>query len=282
MNAKAIFRSLRSLRALVPTLLLSCLFALLLTAQQGFQSEAFQGEELERFLKEAKVTDIEDVGKGVTLPMKATLQLNGTTHQAVFKTIDVRKPMEKFADGTVEFDFQDTWKTEVAAYELDRLLGLGMIPVTIERVHEGRHGSLQFWMTVKMAEADRVKKKLNAPNTNRWNEQMHKMRVFDNLIYNTDRHLNNILITEDFQIRLIDHSRSFRVFDRLQTPKTLTRFSKMLLEKMEQLTEPQLQQRMGDYLSPGQIRALLKRRDLILTLSRDLVKQKGEAAVLYP
>jgi predicted nucleotidyltransferase len=137
-------------------------------------------------------------------------------------------------------------------------------------------------MTVKMAEADRVKKKLSAPNTNRWNEQMHKMRVFDNLIYNTDRHLNNILITEDFQIRLIDHSRSFRIFDKLQTPKTLTRFSKLLLEKMETLTEPLLQEHMGAYLSPAQIRAILKRRDLILMLARDLVKQKGEATVLYP
>ena len=40
-------------------------------------------------------------------------------------------------------------------------------------------------------------------------------------LYNTDRHLNNILITKDFQIRLIDHSRSFRPFDTLKEPKDL-------------------------------------------------------------
>ena len=44
----------------------------------------------------------------------------------------------------------------------------------------------------------------------------------DDFIYNTDRHLDNLLITEDWKIRLIDHSRTFRPFNELKNPKTLT------------------------------------------------------------
>jgi hypothetical protein len=108
------------------------------------------------------------------------------------------------------------------------------------------------------------------------------VRLFRNLIYNTDRHLNNILITKDFEIPLIDHSRSFRPFDTLKTPKDLTRFSKSLLSGIQKLEEKDLTARVGNLLTPDQIRTLIKRRDAILALAKRTVEQKGEAAVRYP
>ena len=110
---------------------------------------------------------------------------------------------------------------------------------------------------------------------------MAKIRLFDNLIYNTDRHLDNLLITEDWKIRLIDHSRTFRPFNELKNPKTLTTFSRSVLAKMETLNEAMLKEHLGKYLSPYQIQGLLKRRDAILALSKKLVTEKGAGAVLY-
>ena len=251
------------------------------SAQTSAQtSQVIQGAEIEDFLTRAKIVAMKDIGEGVTLPKKATLELDGVRHFAVFKTIDETAKVKQLDRG-IELEFQDSWKTEVAAYEMDKLLGLGMIPATVERVYDGKHGSMQFWVESKMSEAERVKRKLQPPLAFEWDEQIARLRLFDNLIYNTDRHMNNLLITEDWKIRLIDHSRTFRPFDQVKDPKVLTRFSRSLLEKMEQLNEPTLTEHLGKYLTPYQIQGLLKRRDAIMAISKKMVAEKGAGAVLY-
>jgi len=242
--------------------------------------QIFQGQAIEEFLSQAKVTALKDIGKGVTLPQKATLELNGLTEYGVFKTIDESAKVKQLDRG-VELEFQDSWKTEVAAYELDKLLGLGMVPATVERSVNGKRGSLQFWVISKMSEEERMKKKLQPPTKFDWEEQIARIRMWDNLIYNTDRNMGNLLITEDWKIRLIDHSRTFRPFEQLKDPKQLNRFSRALLEKMEQLNEPILKERLGNYLTPYQIQGLLKRRDAMVALSKKLVAEQGAGAVLY-
>jgi len=258
--------------------LVSFLFAISSAAAQS--PAIFQGNNLEQFLTRAKITGLKDIGDGVTLPKKASLELDGTKESGVFKSIDDYAKTKQLDRG-IELEFQDSWKTEVAAYELDKLLGLGMVPATVERTYNGQKGSLQFWMTSTMSEAQRVQKKLQPPNKYAWEQQIAKVRMFDNLIYNTDRHLNNLLITEDWKIRLIDHSRTFRPFNDLKEPKQLTRFSRSLLEKMETLNEPLLTEHLGKYLTPYQIQGLLKRRDAMIALSKKLVAEQGAGAVLY-
>lgn len=245
-------------------------------------AEVFQGEAVEQFLLKARVTALRPIPVGVTAPRRATLELDGVTHFAAFKTIDESKTGYTALSRGGEINFQDSWRTEIPAYEVDKIIGLGMVPATVEREVNNQRGSLQFWVTSMMAEAERVKKKVTAPDVEEWNRLMFKVRLFDNLIYNTDRHLNNILVTKDFQIRLIDHSRSFRPFDELRAPKDLTRFSQSLLEGIQRLEEKDLTKRVGQLLTPFQIRALLKRRDLILALAKTMVAQKGEATTLYP
>lgn len=260
----------------------TCLLLLCLSAWDGAAQSAnvFQGSNAEQFLTRAKILGLKDIGEGVTLPKKASLELDGVKQFGVFKTIDDYAKVKQLDRG-IELEFQDSWKTEIAAYELDKLLGLGMVPATVERTYGGQHGSLQYWLETKMSEAERVQKKLQPPSRFDWDEQVARIRLFDNLIFNTDRHLNNLLITEDWKIRLIDHSRTFRPFEQLRDPKQLTRFSRSLLAKIEELNEPLLKEHVGKYLSPYQIQGLLKRRDLILALSRKLIAEKGAGAVLY-
>jgi hypothetical protein len=244
-------------------------------------AQEFQGAAVEDFLTNAKITGMKTLSVGVTLPRKATLERDGTTHFAVFKVIDEKKSGATQLDRGVEIEFQDSWRTEIAAYELDKLLGLGLVPATVQRTYDGKQGSMQYWVESKWSEGDRIKQKLTPPNPIDWNQQVAKVRLWDNLIYNTDRNLGNLLITEDWKVRLIDHSRTFRPFNNLKDPKNLNTFSRELLAKLEQLSEPTLKEHLGKYLSPYQIQGLIKRRDAILELSRKLVAEKGAGAVLY-
>lgn len=262
------------------TIAASLLYCAAIGAAQS-TPQLIQGEEIEKFLAQAKIVRSQSISKGVTLPRKVSLELEGLTQFAAFKIIDEGPVPQKQLDGGLELQFQDSWRTEIAAYRLDKLIGLGMVPATIERTIEGKRGSVQFWVTAKMDEEQRLKKKLSPPNPIQWNQQVAKMRLWDNLIYNTDRNLGNILITEDWQIRLIDHSRTFRPFDQLKDPKAPSTFSRSLLAKLEAITEPTLKDHLGQYLTPYQIQGLLKRRDAILARSKQLIAEKGAGAVLY-
>ena len=59
--------------------------------------------------------------------------------------------------------------------------------------------------------------------------------------------MNNLLITKDWQVRLIDHSRSFRVEQWLDQPEKLTRFSRWLLNALRKLDPKEVKKRMGRY-----------------------------------
>ena len=185
-------------------------------------------------------------------------------------------------NGVIEVDFQDSWKTDVAAYELDKMIGLGMVPTTVERRHRGDRGSMQWWVDNTMSELDRVEDGIAPPDPQAWSEMVYKMRLFDSLIYNVDRQTRNMLVTEDWRIVLIDHSRSFRTTAELRKPDQMTRFSKSLLENIAKLDEEALKERLGNYLTVYQIRAILERRDLILGHAKELVRQRGEERVLFP
>jgi len=257
------------------------LLCAIITWAQGGAGQTYQGTAIEEMLLKGKVSGMKELPEGVTLPKKATLEYNGEKHYGVWKTIDEGPVPSKELDRGVEVQFQDSWRTEIAAYELDKLLDFGMVPATVERVIDGKHGSMQFFVDSVMTEGDRVKKKVNPPNPVYWNQQVARIRLWDNLIYNTDRNLGNLLVTSDWKIRVIDHSRTFRPFEQLQDPKQLTIFSRTMLAKIEALNEPTLKEHLGKYLTPTQIEGLMKRRAAILALSKKLIEEKGAGAVLF-
>jgi hypothetical protein len=168
-------------------------------------------------------------------------------------------------------NFKDTWKFNLAAYKLDQLLGLNMIPVTVERRYKGASGSFTWWVDdILMDEVDRTKKKIEAPDTENWNTQMHCVRVFDQLIFNVDRNLQNLLIDKNWQIWMIDHSRAFRMLTSLRETKNLQRCDQDLLEKLKQLNAETLKKELGNYLTAPEIKGLLARRDRIVKTFEEL------------
>ena len=108
--------------------------------------------------------------------------------------------------------FLENWKWEIAAYRMDRLLDLNMVPPTVERRFRENRGSIQLWVESEMSLRTKNEKNVKIPPIKvlGWNRATYLHRAFDNLIANEDRHANNILITKDWRLYLIDHSRSFR------------------------------------------------------------------------
>ena len=248
-------------------------------------AQVIQGLEVEQFLKKAKFIAKAPLGSGVTDSLKVTLELNGKTQFAVLKTVDQKRPgAQRNAKGEIEIDFQDSWRTEVAAYEFDKLLGLGMVPATIERMspYENMPASLQLWVEASMSEAKRREKAIIPSNPEKWSAQLQAMAIFDALIYNTDRHPDNLLITDTFDIRLIDHSRSFRPNAELRNKEDLTRLSRSLFTKIEQLNKSVMEKKLLDYLTRTQVDGLLKRRQLLLDHVHELARKFGEQSVFYP
>ena len=229
---------------------------------------ALSDAELETILREGKITRKEAIGTGVTNPMRFWIELDGVIVSASFKDVDyVKRGRTRFASGNTELNFTDSFKYERAAYLLDRELGLGMVPVTVIRKVINDVGAVAQWIDNSITEQERLQQGLRSADMADLIHQQADMRIFDALIYNTDRHAGNQLITlEDWQLHLIDHSRAFRTRSELPEgfaarPMTLSRST---LASLEALNESRLKKLLKRELGPTQIKSLLARRDLIL------------------
>ena len=233
-------------------------------------------EQQEQFLKTAKVVQVRDAGKGVTGTQRATLSDGETTHDASIQTVDISMREFKSNRGT-ELNFTDSWRYNIAAYRLNQILELGLIPVSVERRHRGKSGSFTWWIDdVLMDEGARLKDKHEAPNAQTWNEQMWHVRLFDQLIQNVDRNTGNLIIDKAWKVWMIDHSRAFRLWREPTSPKNLTRVERGALERLKRLDMAALDAAVGEYLTSFEKRALLQRRDAIVEHF-----EKGGASMIY-
>ena len=115
-----------------------------------------------------------------------------------------------------------------------------------------------------------------------WNDQIYTVRLFLQLIYDTDyQNVSNLLVTPDWKVYKIDSSRAFRTHKKLRSENDLMRFSRSVLDSLRHLTEDELRDSLGPWLSKAQIDSLWVRRNLILELANRRVSELGEGAVLF-
>lgn len=237
-------------------------------------------EEMERFLKTAKIVSQRDLPVGVTVPSRATLDDGRMKHDAAIQSVDISKTSFQTATST-ELNFRDSWKFNVAGYEIAKMLELNMVPPYVERDVRGKPSSLSWFVNDAMMGADRHRKKLEPPDALKWNHEIYAVRVFHQLIYDTDPNLTNMLITKDWRIWMIDFSRAFRWIKELPNRKNLAKIDRRLLAKLRELDKDRLQRQVGRWLNKEEIAAVIARRDLLVKHFEDEIAKKGEAVVLY-
>ncbi len=239
-------------------------------------------EEKEEFLSNAKVIRSERIGKGVTDPYRLTLREGDITHDGAFQDVWLRENYKTFSDGTTEINFVDSYLYNIAAYKLAILLGLeDMVPVTVERKWSGKIGALSWWLTTQMDEAERLEDNIRPPDVEAFNRQMHKNRVFRELVYDSDLNASNVMIGENWELYMIDFSRAFRLYRKLRNPENLERCSRELMSRLQELDQDTLSENTRDLLTKSEVEGVMARRDLILERFNELIAEKGEEAVLY-
>jgi hypothetical protein len=269
-------------RPLVRPIFVVLAFVILPFAARAADDAPLTKEQIKQFLQTAEVIKNKPSSKGVTHPSRLTLSNGTITHDASFQTIDEHKAEMKLESGKTEFDFVDSYKYNIAAYQLAELLGLDdMLPVYVERKWQDKTGSLSWWLPVKMDDAERVEKKLEPPEPDKWNKQMFRVRVFDELVYDTDPNLTNVLIGEDWTVWRIDFSRAFRKNKDLRAPKNLVKCDRQLLEKLKALKADELAERTKRYLTKDEVNGVMARRDKIVATFQTLIAEKGEKEILY-
>jgi hypothetical protein len=248
--------------------------------------EAAERETWEEFLRTAVITAERQPwkdGEAVTNPYEVTLEKDGVVRTAIWKDCQGRMR-----------GFMESWKWEIAAYRLDKHLGLDMVPPTVEKERKGKRGSCQIYAGI-MDFKEKFERKIETPSLRVANltRAIYLQRAFDNLIYNEDRHQQNYRLTDDFRLLLIDHSRSFRtskasmknlLYDEKnkENPKfIMAQLPRAFVEKLKELDAAVVREVVGEYLTDEEIAAALVRRDLILAWLAKRIRELGEDAVLY-
>lgn len=230
--------------------------------------EAWPDAELEGFLREAEVVAVEDVGEGITEPKRVTLRRGDRTCRAIFKDIDVESN-ELALTNRFEMGFSDKYVYEIAAYRLDRLLDIGLVPVTVAREIEGREGSLQLWIEDATTLESAAERNLPIGDERLLLERLMSMYVLDQLIANVDRNFGNVLVRpERDELYLIDHSRAFRTTRDVAPPPepATTPVDPAVARAVRALDREAVDGALGDLLSKRQRRSILDRRDELVEL----------------
>jgi len=235
---------------------------------------------IEAFLAKAPIVSIRPLGTGTTNSRRATLSDGTLTHDAHVQIVDAQKTDNKAR--TIERTFLDSYRYNIAAYRLARLVGLQNVPPSVERVVEGERAAVTWWIDdVLMDEKERKEKNTSGPNAVRTGRQIRVMHIWDELIHNTDRNQGNIIWARDWSLWLIDHTRSFQPVDALIKPEEVSAAETSQLKALRGLTEASIAKAVGSSLTRLEIVATLQRRDRIVKLLDAHIAKQGEAAVIF-
>ena len=234
--------------------------------------------EKEEFLSKASIVDEGD--SSASKFWRVTLDDGKRKHDAAIETSTGREPSQR------------DYRFNVAAYELDKALELNFVAPSVERSIKGQPAAFTWWVDdVLMNELSRRGQKLEPPDSDSWKKQMQVVRVFDELISNAYRNVSpafylatmwdNLLITKEWRIWLVDHTRTFGTSRQLENPQSLVQCDRTLLGSVRKLNREVMKQRLGKYLASEQLDALEARRELLIKHFDEQIALKGEDSVLY-
>jgi hypothetical protein len=247
---------MRSIRCRLPLVVATALACLAL-AQASAKTWLGRGPQMERHLRTAQITKLEEIGTGVTRPRRARLAPEEPFASLTWKVLP---------PGTRD-GYWESYKSEIAAYELDKLLRLDMVPPAVERQMNGETGAAIMWI-------DGVKSVKEAggkvPSGPAWDTPIRRMLMFDNLIGNPDRNAGNILIGPPGELILIDHSRAFTADRSLQ--RKIPRVDGALWDRIRAVTPEQLSRTLSPWMDGAAVTAVLERRKQMLAARPQVIR----------
>jgi len=243
-----------------------------------------QGDEAVAFLANAEVVGEPEAfdDAAITGPVRVTLSDGERTYRAVFKHEDTRYAEFRFSDGRDVEDARDSYRHEIAAYELNRMLGLDIVPPCVGRKIGSKMGSLCFWVEGSMTEAERRDRGLQSSDPKRYRNQLREIELFQQFIADLDySDLRNLVVDENLLIHKVDSSMAFDSETELLTKLYSSRLSRRLIEALEGLDKKEMNERLKPWLHKDQLGSLWDRRKRILKRADQLVDDYGEERTLY-
>jgi len=236
------------------------------------QGNLFQ-KEVEDYLKKAEIVRVEkDKIMGRTAPWKVTLDNGEVSRKGYFKYIDRSRPKIP----------PDSFKYEIAAYELSKLLGLEIIPPIVEREIEGIKGSLQIGVKEFITESYRKRSGDIPPDAIKFQRTIETIRIFENLVYDECNDEDDIFIQkDDWKVWRVDFTEAFFPSPELILNCELTCCSRKLYENLQNLLDEMIKTRLSPYLNKKEIKTLLERKNIILKKIKKLIKERGKEVVLW-
>jgi len=247
-------------------------------------SGLLRGEEAVAFL-----TDAEVVGEpesfdeaAITGPVRVTLTDGSRTFRAVFKHEETRYPEFRFSDGREVEQARDSYRHEIAAYQLDRMLSLDIVPPCVDRKIGSRTGSLCFWVEGSMTEAERRERGLQPSDSVGYKGQLREIELFQQLIADLDySDLRNLIVDEKLRIHKVDSSMAFDSDPDLLTGLYSSKLSRRLIQALEALDKKEMNETLKPWLHKDQLGSLWERRKRILKRAKQLIADYGEERTLY-
>jgi len=227
--------------------------------------------EMETFLRTALITGRGPGPGGRTDAWRLTLESRGVVLPALFKYIDRRRPDP----------LADSFRYDLAAYALNKYLGLTYVPPIVERIVEDVPGAMQTFVSNARPVADLKEKKIVPPDPEGFERAMADLIVFQALAYDDCRNDRDTLVAEDGQIYRVDFSEAF-VPKKGDAPGCeIRRCSRLLYRRLLAWEDKTVSAYLGRYLAPDEIEALNTRRTYIIRRIRMMIRSLGEANVLF-
>jgi hypothetical protein len=228
-------------------------------------------KEMETFLRTAAVTGRGPGPGGRTDAWKLTLESQGTSLTALFKYIDRRRPDP----------LADSFRYDLAAYALSKYLGLTYVPPIVDRTVEDVPGALQAFVTNARSLPERREKKMPPPDPAAFERALSDLILFQALVFDDCRNEKDTLVTDDGRIFRVDFSEAFAPDTKDAPGCNVRRCSSLLFRRLLAWEDKTVAGYLSRYLSKEEIEALNTRRSLLVRRIRMLIKNMGEANVLF-
>lgn len=214
----------------------------------GARADSVSADDIAEILQGGEILSSKKDKAGRTI---LNLQGNDTTISAVFRKSSRRG------------DFMP----ELAAYRLDQLLQMEMVPVTVAREVDGKNGTLQFLPAKTVDETERA---ASGSGSSAWcslSKQWNTMYIYDALVYNLGRGPVSMTYNrENWQLMLVGHESGFeKKRGRPQHLKAVPLdIGNSWVEALSALTDEQLNEHLADVLDERRLSALANRRDALI------------------